>query len=209
MTAQLPPGVTPQKEGSGYHQGVPFAAGRQVIIDPSNKTYLAHSEAVRRCRATMDDNGCFTGNENLYPTPDDLFHAAREYFAWCEANPWMERQTKFSGTSCKFYSTDHAKARPWTYQGLKFYLGICNQTWENYKARPGYSEVCAKIDAAMYEQKITGAANGTFNAVIISRLMGLADKQEVSGPGGGPIEKVTTDMTPEEAMEAYQKTREG
>ena len=61
---------------------------------------------------------------------------------------------------------------------------------------------------AIREQKFVGAAADFLNASIISRDLGLADKREISGPNGGPIEEVTTEMTPEQAAEVYARMRD-
>ena len=60
-----------------------------------------------------------------------------------------------------------------------------------------------------FTQKFTAAAAGFLNAAIIARDLGLAEKHEVAGPGGGPLQTVTTEMTPAEAAEAYARTRDG
>lgn len=201
MNVQLPPGVEP-KEGKGYAQGVPWGAGRPIRPDPSDKPYLALSETAREQKARP-------GRQAIYQSADEILHAALEYFAWTDANPLLKRKTQFSAPVGKFFAADEPHVRPYTLNGLVIYMGIAHETWLNYKKNPEYSGVCQSIETSIYQQKLAGAAAGFFNAAIIARELGLADKQEVSGPGGGPIEKVTSEMSPEEAAEAYRKSREG
>ena len=82
-------------------------------------------------------------------------------------------------------------------------------TWDVYRRDDRFRSVTSCVDEAIRQQKFEGAASGFFNPAIIARDLGLVDKQEVTGANGGPIEKITTNMTPEEAAEMYAKTREG
>jgi hypothetical protein len=78
--------------------------------------------------------------------------------------------------------------RAMTFNGLCIFLDIDRKTWDLYREREEYAAVCARVDGVIREQKFTGAAAGLLNPVIIARELGLADKQEVSGPDGKPIE---------------------
>ena len=44
------------------------------------------------------------------------------------------------------------------------------------------------IDSVIREQKFSGAAAELLNSALIARDLGLADRQEISGPEGGPME---------------------
>lgn len=207
MTVQLPPGVIPEpkqyvQEGQGYAQGVPWGAGRPIRIADTDKTYLARAEIVREQKPKV-------GKPAFYQSSEEILHAAVEYFAWSDANPLYQRKTQFSATTGTFYAADHPLKRPWTIKGLCCYMGISHETWTNYKRNPDYNTTCLLIEDEIFQQKFAGAAAGFFNAAIIARDLGLADKQEVSGPGGGPIEKVDLNMSAEEAAEIYRKAREG
>lgn len=50
------------------------------------------------------------------------------------------------------------------------------------------------INDAIRHQKFTGAAADLLNPMIISRDLGLADKSELSGPDGGPMEVSARDI---------------
>jgi hypothetical protein len=126
------------------------------------------------------------GRDKLFSAPDVLWAACCEYFEWVEENPLKE--TKAFANQGLVVTADLPKMRAMTINGLCVFLGIERRTWDNYRAREDFSAVCARVDAVIREQKFTGAAAGLLNPVIIARELGLADKQELSGPNGSPIE---------------------
>jgi len=79
--------------------------------------------------------------------------------------------------------------RPYTLTGLLLFLDLSIYMWGIYKKDRGdvWTEVIEKVEAIIYTQKFEGAAVDLFNANIIARDLGLRDRQEVSGPDGGPI----------------------
>ena len=54
--------------------------------------------------------------------------------------------------------------------------------------KPGYGEVLDWIEEVIYTQKFEGAAGNMMNANFLARDLGLADKSELSGPNGGPLQ---------------------
>jgi hypothetical protein len=109
-----------------------------------------------------------------------------EYFEWVEGNPlYEEKIIAYEGVATH---VDVSKMRAMTLNGLCVFLDVDRKTWDNYRAREDFASVCAKVDAIIREQKFTGAAAGLLNPVIIARELGLAEKQEVTGADGGPIE---------------------
>lgn len=131
------------------------------------------------------------GRDKLFATPELLWEAACEYFQWCEDNPFYKSEAKVvSG-----YKTDGSVEiaelpymRPFTIQGLCSYLD-CNTMYlsqfensligKDDELSKGFSLVCTRIRETIYNQKFSGAASGFFNANIIARDLGLADKKEV------------------------------
>lgn len=129
------------------------------------------------------------GRELLFSSPDLLRQAVAEYFQFVDDNPWRSVEAKVVNKAIK--KVKIPKPIPYTLTGLYLYLG-CSQTWAmNFKARlPDIKEldeetkkdflrVFDEIEQIMYTQKFSGAAAGFFNANIIARELGLADKQEV------------------------------
>ena len=121
------------------------------------------------------------GRKPIFATPDDMWDAACEYFEWVEANPLKETKAfHFQGT---VVMDEVPKMRAMTMMGLCFYLDIGTSTFHDYKQNEDFSEVIAKIEQVIFTQKFEGAAADLLNANIISRELGLADKQEVKHSG--------------------------
>lgn len=102
-------------------------------------------------------------------------------------------------------------SRPYTIQGLCSYLN-CNTDYFNQFEKElskkntidskDFSEVITRIRETIYQQKFEGATIGAFNATIISRDLGLADKKDHTSNG----ETITTPariLTKKEAQELY------
>lgn len=143
------------------------------------------------------------GRDKLFASPELLWQACEQYFRWCVNNPLMEleqvknlqRPYKDKGKWVRpSQFVELPKMRPFTIQGLCRYLDT-NSLWFNEfeeaiklslkdaekKDDPlikGFSIICLRVREIIYDQKFTGAATGFFNANIISRDLGLADKQE-------------------------------
>ena len=146
---------------------------------PGNKFWEARSSA---------------GPKPKFANGDDLWKACCEYFTWVDANPlWADHLVTFQGSATH---EPIAKIRAMTIAGLCLFIDIEHRTWNMWKtSRPDLLPVITRAEAVMYSQKFAGAAADLLNANIISRELGLADKAEVSGPNGGPIEtKDTSDL---------------
>lgn len=126
------------------------------------------------------------GRKPIFATPDDLWSAAVEYFAWVEDNPLYEDKVIAYQGEVKHEPVQ--KMRAMTVAGLCLFLDISQQAWSEYKQRQGYGDVTSAIDSVIRSQKFAGAAADLLNANIIARDLGLSDKQEHTGPNGGPIE---------------------
>lgn len=134
------------------------------------------------------------GAKPKFANGDDLWKACVEYFEWVDANPLYEdRLVTFQGFA---RHEPAAKMRAMTVDGLLLFLDVTWETWGVWKqSRPDLSEIIARAEKVIRSQKFAGAAADLLNANIISRDLGLADKAEVSGPNGGPIEtKDTSDL---------------
>lgn len=133
------------------------------------------------------------GRDKLFETPKLMWEACEEYFQWCIDNPLIE--TDFRGKDAD--EVHLPKMRAFTIQGLCRYLDY-NSVWFNQfeatirerkeQIDKDFSQICTRVREIIYEQKFTGAAAGFLNPMIIARDLCLRDKQEVSGPNGGPIQ---------------------
>ena len=127
------------------------------------------------------------GRNPIFSDPEQLRNACYEYFQWVEDNPLYEEKIFHSqGIITKDTIT---KMRAMTIGGLRIFLGICEQTWVNYKNNPDFLGVVKEVEEIIYNQKFTGAAADLLNPNIIARELGLADKQqnEHTGVDGKPI----------------------
>lgn len=121
--------------------------------------------------------------------PLDFLKAAVDYFRWAEEHPLLEEKVfQYQG---EIIRDDSAKMRAFTKEGLAAKLRIPVSRLEAYKNRDeesGWPQAVQLVEQIIYEQTFTGAAAGLLNAHIVSRSLGLAEKSEVSGPNGGPIQ---------------------
>lgn len=132
------------------------------------------------------------GRKPIFATPDDLWSAACEYFEWVEENPL--RETKLFSYEGEIIEGEIPKMRAMTIQALCFFIGISRQGWSEYKAKQDFSEIVEEIEAVIFSQKFEGASGGFLNASIISRELGLADKQDIT-TNGESINKPSLDVS--------------
>lgn len=125
------------------------------------------------------------GRKPIFSSPDELWIACTEYFEWVEANPLYEAKAfAFQGT---ITLQDLPKMRAMTVTGLCIFLDISSETWRDYREREDFVGITARVDEIIRTQKFQGAAADLLNPNIIARDLGLADKQELAGDGGGPL----------------------
>ena len=124
-----------------------------------------------------------SGRDKLFATPKQLWDAACKYFEWCEEHPIYETKAfSFQGI---VQLKEIPKMRAMTMQQLCFYLH-CNEAYfRQFKEslpddEEDFSTVISDIETVIYTQKFQGACADLLNANIISRDLGLADKQEIS-----------------------------
>ena len=136
-----------------------------------------------------------------------LQEACEDYFEWCEKNPLKEDKAfSYEGD---IIHTNLDKVRAFTLAGLGIYVDVGGSTWRDWRqTRQDLWAVMDWAEQVIRDQKFVAAAAGLLNANIISRDLGLADKQEISGPNGGPVRSITSEMTTEEAADLYAQTRE-
>lgn len=156
------------------------------------------------------------GVKPIFPATEEgsqkLLEACQDYFEWAAQNPLLEEKVfSYEGG---IVTHDTPRIQAFTILGLCIYIDIATTTWRDWKRegsinyRPDLLPVITWAEDIIRQQKFTAAAAGLLNANIISRDLGLADKSEISGPGGGPIHTINEEMTPEEAADLYAQTRE-
>ena len=134
------------------------------------------------------------GPKPKFDGPEPLWSACQEYFAWVDDNPLHEAKAfSYEG---KVTVAALPKMRAMTIAGLCIFLDISEQAWRDWRTgRPDLFEVVTRAEAIIRAQKFEGAAADLLNPNIIARDLGLADKSELSGPNGGPIETRTIDAS--------------
>lgn len=123
------------------------------------------------------------GRPRLFKSPKQMWAAACEYFVWCEDNPKPE--IDYRGKDARKVTL--YKKRAITMTGLCLYLD-CNEQYFNQfekslqgkddKVSLEFSRVIARIKDVVWDDQFTNAAAGFLKENIISRRLGLADKQE-------------------------------
>jgi hypothetical protein len=110
-------------------------------------------------------------------SPEQLLELANDYFTWSLENPLLEHKVfSFQGA----ITHGHVKKlRVFTITGLCNHIGISTMTWINYRGYDDFKETVAVIDEAIRRQKFVGAAADLLNPMIISRDLGLAEKQVI------------------------------
>lgn len=126
------------------------------------------------------------GRPRRYGSPEELASECAEYIRWCENNTLFSVEARVVDKTIEKVSTPRMRAM--TIEGLCLYLSIGYTTWLEYRAKPEYKDLCSQVEYIIRTQKFAGAAAGLLKENIISRDLGLADRGEFSGPGGGPIQ---------------------
>lgn len=152
------------------------------------------------------------GRDKLFASSDLLWEAATEYFTWCDKNPWIKKD--WVGKDA--IPVDRPTARPYTLHGLCLYLDVNTRYFEQFKrnlaeADQDFSTVITRIEETIYQQKFEGAVVGAFNANIIARDLGLADKKEISGvvDTNGPDLSKLSDEDLDQLIALQEKARHG
>lgn len=135
-------------------------------------------------------------NVRVFASADELYQSAIEAFDWIHSHP-KRKQLVFhhKGEVTRTYET---LERPFTFNLLAMVMGVSFQCLDGYRKREGFEEAMQWIDHVIYTQKFEGAAVGTLNANFIARDLGMADRSEVTGKNGGPLE--TVDLTDREKL---------
>lgn len=119
-------------------------------------------------------------------TPQDFLQAAVEYFEWAIDHP-IEEQQIFHNKG-DVVRTHVNKVRAFTIKGLCNHLNIPESRFRAYRTRDGFTEALEMVDQIIHTQKFENAAAGLLNANLVSRDLGLAERNELSGPAGGPVQ---------------------
>jgi len=128
------------------------------------------------------------GRDTLFASSQLMLETAFEYFQWCDKHPWYKHEAIKSGESSG-KTVRVPTQRPYSLSGLMLYFGASEAYFRTFKltnTNEDFLSVIARIEEIISTQQLDGALVGAFNANIVSRKLGLVDKQDISS-GGEPI----------------------
>lgn len=150
------------------------------------------------------------GVDALFTDPKKMLGAACEYFNWCDENPIMKAENKViamghnMGSSVELH--EEPLRRPYSLLGVCRYMDVNSaylrqfENTETYKGNKDFATVISKIKEIVADQQFEGATAGQFNANIISRMLGLVDKKDITTdnqPISAPIVNVYKGNAPD------------
>ena len=137
------------------------------------------------------------GRPTIYPDADSLTEACICYFEWAVANPILEPRLTKDGQLVAV-----PKPRAMTQKAMALHLNISVRTWRNYKNSEKFAHVCEWADDICVTNNIDYAAANMLNPMFLARVMGLADRTEITGADGGPIRKTDVHEFSDEELAA-------
>jgi hypothetical protein len=111
----------------------------------------------------------------IFSSPSVLWEACKEYFEHQSEQTWIKKDW----VGREGHEVDRETAAPFTQKGLCLFLGITEETWNQYKKKKDFSEIVTRVNDIIFIQKFEGATVGAYNSAIIVRELGLADKKEI------------------------------
>jgi hypothetical protein len=153
------------------------------------------------------------GRNRIFETPQQLTDGINEWLEVMKERVWKKEDFIKSGPNAgeKVYLDT---ATPLTIQSLCLFLGVHSQYLndferglENMKDREMASEfslIITRIKEIISNQKLEGAMVGAYNPMIVARIEGLKDKQDITSDGKG-FEAITSiKITREDAKQISQ-----
>lgn len=135
------------------------------------------------------------GRKPLYDSPEKLLDACYQYFKWLDENPLYEAKAfAFQGES---WIENVPKRRVPLITALCRFIDVSYSRWNEWGADPdhGFSAIVKEVNQMVRDQKFEGAASDFFNANIIARDLGLAEKNDHSSTDGTMTPKGTQVIT--------------
>jgi hypothetical protein len=131
------------------------------------------------------------GRDTLFADAQELEKAANEYFQSVDSNPDYRVELKTEGGRVRKINV--AVPRPYTIHGLCGYLGCSTSYFRVFKStcdkdkHKDFLTVIAYVEDRIFNQQFSKASNGFFNGNIISRALGLIDRQDITS-GDAPVQ---------------------
>lgn len=123
------------------------------------------------------------GRPRKFQNEDELWEHFLAYVKFIDDNPWFQLENKVVDKAIEEVYTP--RRIPYSIGGLCVFLGVGESYFREFmnghkSGGDEFSPVIEKIKKTIETQQLQGASAGFFNANIISRVLGLADKQEVT-----------------------------
>lgn len=144
----------------------------------------------------------------LKVTPEELWEKTVEYLEWCETEKITREVPMKGGIVLVSYP------RPPLWEGLMLrlkvsrdYLAVLeieakkkaeSEDEEKRKEGEEYLSVIARVKNIMFEKKYTGAAIGLWDARLVTRYLGIAEKKEIKHEGSDFVAKIVYETPGEE-----------
>lgn len=121
------------------------------------------------------------GRPRKFATPGALLKAFQEYLDDRKNRPLVSKETEsgFVGESNMAKAKEKMKNHPLSIVDFCVYLGCCRNWWNELPSE--FLGVKSRIADYIFTYQLKGAETGEFNANIVARELGLADKKEVTG----------------------------
>lgn len=127
------------------------------------------------------------GRKRIFATPEIMREAIDEYFEYQSTQAWNRVDYKGKEVEKVLIPT----ASPFTLTGLCLFLGVNTKYFAQFESEldleteegKDFSNVITYAREVIYTQKFEGAATGAYNANIIARDLGLADKTKSEHTG--------------------------
>lgn len=143
------------------------------------------------------------GRDFLFENPERLLKEIERYFNWVDAHPWFMVEAIKSGDNAgKLIKIP--RARPYTLSGLCIYLNASESWWRNFRSNVDLSQdflsIISRAEEVIRTNKFEGAAVGAFNANLMSRDLGMAEKVDSRN-----VDKDGNDVTPPSVIQIVQQ----
>ena len=114
-------------------------------------------------------------------SPEKLCEMFEEYKEWAKEHPWNKKDFVRSGPEAGKL-IDLPTERPLTIWEFAAFIGMSYQGLKNYGEMEGYEdffEVYKHIMTEMTSQRVSGGLAGAYNANLVARIDGIAEKSDV------------------------------
>lgn len=118
------------------------------------------------------------GRDKLFADPQLLWAEAVRYFEATDERKWVKKDWVGKDGD----EVERETETPYTKSGLCLFLDCDWRTIEALKKddNKDFLHIVTRIEQVIYTQKLEGAAVGAFNASIIARDLGLAEKTDAT-----------------------------